>query len=98
MSLIETFRVALGALASNRLRVLLTTLGIMIGVASVVSLMSLGGSLQSYIAGQFESLGADVLTIGAARGRFTSAGTQPLTTVDAEGIAAASPHVAMVSW
>lgn len=98
MSLMETFRVALGALATNRLRVLLTTLGIMIGVASVVSLMSLGGSLQTYITSQFESLGADVLTISAARGRFTASGTQPLTTVDAEGIAAVAPHIALVSW
>lgn len=98
MNLIETFRVALDALASNRLRVLLTTLGIMIGVASVVSLMSLGGSLQAYITSQFESLGADILTITATRGRNTAAGTQPLTTADAEGIAAAASHVAMVTW
>ena len=45
--MIETFRIALNALGTNRLRALLTTLGIMIGVASVVSLMSLGGSLQT---------------------------------------------------
>jgi putative ABC transport system permease protein len=98
MNLLETLRVALTALGTNRLRVILTTLGIMIGVASVVSLTSLGGSLQAYIAGQFESLGADVLTISAARGRFTASGTQPLTTQDAEGIAAAAPHVALVAW
>ncbi|MEO8396699.1 MAG: ABC transporter permease, partial [Chloroflexota bacterium] len=58
MSILETFRVALEALLTNRLRALLTTLGIVIGVASVVSLMSLGGSLQSYIQSQFVSLGA----------------------------------------
>ena len=45
MNVLETFRVALTALSTNRLRALLTTLGIMIGVASVVSLVSLGGSL-----------------------------------------------------
>ena len=67
MSLFEIFRVSLTALGTNRLRALLTTLGIMIGVASVVSLMSLGGSLQSYIKGQFDNLGADVLTVSPGR-------------------------------
>ena len=45
MNPLETLRTAFNALFTNRLRALLTTLGIMIGVASVVSLMSLGGSL-----------------------------------------------------
>ncbi len=56
MNTLETLRVSLTALSTNRLRALLTTLGIMIGVASVVSLMSLGGSLQAYIQSQFEFL------------------------------------------
>ena len=77
MNLIETFRVALTALSTNRLRALLTTIGIMIGVASVVSLMSLGASLQLYIEGQFESLGANVLTVSTARFRGTSSGRSP---------------------
>ncbi len=99
MSLIETFRIALNALGTNRLRALLTTLGIMIGVAAVVSLMSLGGSLQSYIQGQFESLNANVLNISASRGRFTASGTQPLTTADVEGLQdpTVAPHVVAVA-
>ena len=80
MNIIEILRVALTALGTNRLRALLTTLGIVIGVASVVTLMSLGDSLQAYIKGQFQGLGADVLQISAARFRGTSTGTQPLTT------------------
>lgn len=100
MNILETLRVALTALSTNRLRALLTTLGIMIGVASVVSLMSLGGSLQNYIQSQFEDLGADVLQISSSRFRNTSSGTQPLTTQDAEGLAdpAIAPHVEAVSW
>lgn len=100
MNIIEIFRVALTALGTNRLRALLTTLGIVIGVASVVSLMSLGDSLQSYIKGQFDSLGADVLQISAARFRNTSSGTQPLTTEDAEGLTdlTVAPHVSAVAW
>ncbi|MBI1257713.1 MAG: FtsX-like permease family protein [Chloroflexi bacterium] len=86
MSFLDTFRVAFTALSTNRLRALLTTLGIVIGVASVVSLMSLGGSLQTYVTDQFASLGVDVLQISAARNRNTSSGTTPLTTADAEGL------------
>ena len=90
MTFLETFRIAFTALSTNRLRALLTTLGIVIGVASVVSLMSLGGSLQTYVTDQFASLGVDVLQISAARNRNTSSGTQPLTTADAEGLLASS--------
>ncbi len=100
MNILETLRVALTALSTNRLRAMLTTLGIMIGVASVVTLMSLGGSLQNYIQSQFEDLGADVLQISTSRSRNTSSGTQPLTTQDAEGLTdpAVAPHVEVVSW
>ncbi len=90
MNLLETFRIALTALGTNRLRAILTTLGIVIGVASVVSLMSLGGSLQNYVTDQFSGLGANVLQISAARNRNTSTGTQPLTTADAEGLLSSS--------
>ncbi len=100
MSLLETFRVALTALSTNRLRAVLTTLGIMIGVASVVTLTSLGASLQGYIQSQFEDLGADTLQISSARFRNTSSGTQPMTTQDAEGLAeeGVAPHVVAVAW
>src|SRR3954462_12846166 len=95
MNIVETFRVALTALGTNRLRALLTTLGIVIGVASVVSLMSLGGSLQNYIQGQFVGLGADVLRVSSARSRGTGTAVIPLTTDDLTGLEAVgvAPHV-----
>ena len=95
---LETLRTAVSALATNRLRAMLTTLGIVIGVAAVVALMSLGGSLQDYIESQFLSLGANVLQISATRGRNTASGTHPLTTDAAEGIMAAAPHVSAVDY
>ena len=100
MNPLETFRVAFTALTTNRLRALLTTLGIMIGVASVVSLMSLGGSLQTYVTNQFAGLGVDVLQISAARNRNTSTGTQPLTTDDADGLltSSAGQYLSAVSY
>jgi putative ABC transport system permease protein len=100
MNPLETFRTAFIALSTNRLRALLTTLGIMIGVASVVSLMSLGGSLQTYVTDQFAGLGVDVLQISAARNRNTSSGTQPLTTADADGLltSSAGQYLSAVSY
>ncbi|MBI2012794.1 ABC transporter permease [Candidatus Curtissbacteria bacterium] len=55
-SAIETFK-------TNRLRSALTSLGIIIGVASVVLLISLGSGLRNYIAGQFEQLGSNTLFV-----------------------------------
>jgi len=47
----------------NKVRTLLTSLGIMVGVLSVVLLIALGLGLKNYIQGQFESLGANLLII-----------------------------------
>src|SRR5574340_372367 len=54
----------------NKIRTFLTSLGILIGVASVVLLMSLGLGLKRYIAQQFESLGTNLLFI--MPGNFSS--------------------------
>ncbi len=93
MNLLEACRIALSGLATNRLRAILTTLGIIIGVSAVIGLVSLGRGVEGYIAGEFEALGSNVLFV------FSSAPTaglrdtiQPLTTV--EGAALANPAVA----
>lgn len=54
---------ALIDLKRNRVRTLLTSLGIMIGVFSVVMLIALGLGLKNYIESQFESLGANLIII-----------------------------------
>jgi len=88
MNLIESFRIALNSLAINRLRAILTTLGILIGVGAVVGLTSLGRGVENYVSGQFESLGANTLTVSSTR---PSSGTrtevQPLTDKEAAAIA-----------
>ncbi|MDQ5981277.1 MAG: putative transport system permease protein, partial [Patescibacteria group bacterium] len=50
----ETFRSAVIALNSNKIRSGLTMLGVIIGVASVLLLISLGRGIQNYITDQFE--------------------------------------------
>jgi putative ABC transport system permease protein len=88
MNLIESFRIAINSLMINRLRAILTTLGILIGVGAVVGLTSLGRGVENYVSGQFESLGANTLTVSSTR---PSSGTrteiQPLTDKEAAAIA-----------
>lgn len=61
-------RVALRALAANKLRsVAATTLGIVIGVAAVISLVALGNGVQSFITSQFEAQGANLVYVFPAQ-------------------------------
>ena len=63
--LAECFRSALTSLATHRLRSVLTTLGVVIGVASIVAVISLLHGLQTTIAAQFAGLGGASLAISA---------------------------------
>jgi putative ABC transport system permease protein len=76
----EAFRVAMQALAANRLRSALTTLGVVIGVFSVVLLVAIGQGARQEITGAIEGLGSNLLFVlpgdgdfgaGPARSRFT---------------------------
>ncbi len=63
MVLKNTFLVALRAIYVNKGRSILTMLGVIIGVASVVLLTAIGNGLQAYITDQFESLGSNNIII-----------------------------------
>lgn len=71
MDLAELFRSALLAIRTNKSRSVLTTLGIVIGVASVIALTSIGTGLQAFVAKEFESLGSNTLFISPGRVRFS---------------------------
>lgn len=95
------FVVALEALWANRLRSLLTALGVFIGVAAVIGALVLTQGVSASINSRISSLGTNVIIIspGAARGGgvFQAAGsTQSLTSGDAVALARI-PHVAAVS-
>ena len=70
MLLGEIIRVALQSIRANFFRALLTMLGIIIGVAAVITMVSLGAGAQSAIDKQIEALGANILTVSAS-GRLT---------------------------
>src|SRR5436190_15768320 len=63
VSLAEVGRLALDSLLANKVRSLLTMLGVIIGVASVVALMALGNGASAAITGQIQSIGTNVLTV-----------------------------------
>jgi putative ABC transport system permease protein len=63
----ENVRVALRALAANKLRSVLTTLGIIIGVAAVIALVALGNGVQQFIDGQFQQQGSNLVFVFPAR-------------------------------
>ncbi|MCX6018468.1 MAG: ABC transporter permease [Chloroflexi bacterium] len=65
MTIIETIRTAFESLAENKLRTMLTMLGVIIGVMSVVTLLAVGSGVSNYISGQFSTLGAKQITISS---------------------------------
>ena len=90
MKFIEALQVAARALAANKLRSVLTILGIIIGVGAVIALMSIGAGVQAYVTDQFAGLGANLLIVipgslsGVQQGEF--GGLELLTMSDAQAI------------
>ena len=60
---LDLFKAAMADFKRSKIRTFLTSLGIMIGVLSVVLLIALGLGLKNYLAQQFESLGANLIII-----------------------------------
>ncbi len=67
MSILNNIRIALRALKANMLRSSLTVLGIVIGVASVVALLSIGRGATQGITSQVEGMGTNLVTISSSR-------------------------------
>ncbi|GIW29253.1 MAG: ABC transporter permease [Meiothermus sp.] len=96
MNLWQVFRIAWRAILGNPLRSVLTTLGVIIGVAAVVALTMVGQGSTANITRSLQSLGTNLLTIGSNTGgrgggfglvRF--GGPQTITLADAEAVKSA---------
>jgi putative ABC transport system permease protein len=74
MSPVMTTRIALKALARNKMRTALTMLGMIIGVSAVITLVALGNGAQSQIEEQIRAGGTNMVTIMA--GNFTMGGVR----------------------
>jgi len=72
MNLVECIFTALHSLAQNKVRAFLTTLGVIIGVMSVILLIALGEAAQAYIEDQFSDMGSNVLIISPGKQETTS--------------------------
>jgi putative ABC transport system permease protein len=95
MKLIELFLESLGTLTLNKTRTALAMLGIVIGIGSVIALMSLGQATQQSIQNQIQSLGSNLLTVqpGASNSngvRGAAGSRTTLTADDAKALASSS--------
>lgn len=92
LAIFQTIPSALGALRSNKFRSLLTTLGIIIGVAAVIAIVALGEGASASVSDRLSGLGVNVLTItpGSANAggvRTGAGGVTSLKAADADAIA-----------
>lgn len=96
----ETFSTSFEALTLNKTRTALAILGIVVGIAAVIALMSLGQASAKAVSSQIQSLGSNLLTVspgaqmvGGVRGQ--AGGMTTLTYEDAEAIAS-SPQITSI--
>src|SRR5579859_51334 len=102
MELMATIRLALRALARNKMRATLTMLGIIIGVGAVIAMVALGQGAQEQVQQQIASMGSNMLFVGG--GSINSGGlrmgwgnTQTLTRDDVDAIMRECPAVALAA-
>ncbi len=81
MNTFEYIWLALRALRTNKIRSILTMLGIIIGVASVILLVSIGSGLQAFVTSQFASLGSNKIFVFPGETDLKRIGGRPGTPV-----------------
>lgn len=99
MELLETMKIALRALARNKLRSALTMLGIIIGVGAVIAMVGIGDGAQKEVQNRIAAMGTNLLYVSAGSvnvgGTHLGAGaTQTLVSSDVTAILSEAPAVA----
>ena len=101
MSTLMILRIALKALGRNKMRTALTMLGMIIGVAAVITMVALGTGAQSSIESQIQSAGTNMIMVSA--GNFMQGGVRmgqgnasTMTPEDAQAIGEVQGHVHVV--
>lgn len=100
MNVLLTLRIAIRALAKNKLRAGLTVLGVVIGIAAVTAMVSLGQSASKLVEGQFEALGTNVIFVFPAQRRRNGVGqgtAMSLSSKDSVAISSECPSVLAAS-
>ncbi|MBW7934445.1 MAG: ABC transporter permease [Gemmatimonadaceae bacterium] len=97
----ETLSISVDALRANKMRSVLTMLGIIIGIAAVITMIALGNGAQNAIQERIARLGTTVLQINPQRVHQGGVGTATiakLTTKDVDMIRERAPNVVAVNW
>jgi putative ABC transport system permease protein len=104
MNILMIIRVAFRALLRNKMRAILTMLGIIIGVSAVIAMVSIGQGAQASVQAQIESIGTNLLfisagaqNVGGVRSGTGDTGTNTLTAEDLDAIKREVPSVSMVT-
>ncbi len=102
MNLREIIRVALRALARNKLRTILTMLGIIIGVGAVIGTVAIGQGASAQVQQQIQALGDNMIMVFAGSVntggvRMGNGANKTLTADDAQAILQHVPNVVMIS-
>ena len=102
MNTANLFKIALKAIANNKTRSLLTMLGIIIGVASVIAMLAFGEGTQEQVRNEISSMGSNMIMIspgGNVRGgmRMDASSMQTLKLEDYEAIRSECDHVSYIS-
>jgi putative ABC transport system permease protein len=98
MDFIQTLKIALRALRTNKMRSFLTMLGIIIGIAAVIAMMAVGSGASYVISQQIASIGSNIILVipGSTTSgglRTGSGGAQTLTSDDVKAIMNECPSV-----
>ncbi|HJQ67642.1 MAG TPA: ABC transporter permease [Blastocatellia bacterium] len=98
MNLVATFKLALRALARNKMRSMLTMLGIIIGVGAVIAMVGIGQGASASIQSQISQLGDNMLYVSAGSSNTggTRGGSGSATTLSVEDIQAIEQEIPSV--
>ncbi|MGB9079954.1 MAG: ABC transporter permease [Desulfuromonadaceae bacterium] len=102
MDFIQTLKIALRALRTNKMRSFLTMLGIIIGIAAVIAMMAVGSGASYVISQQIASIGSNIILVipGSTTSgglRTGSGGAQTLTSDDVKAIMTECPSVSLAA-
>ena len=104
MNLLAIIKIAYRALARNKMRAALTMLGVIIGVAAVIAMVSIGQGASASVQAQISSFGTNLLfvsaqaqNVGGVRGGAGDSGTNTFDEDDLAAIKREVPSVSMVS-
>ena len=101
MDFLQTIKISLRALRTNKMRSFLTMLGIIIGIAAVIAMMAVGSGASYVISQQIASIGSNIILVipgsTTSGGLRTGGGAQTLTSDDARAIMNECPSVGLAA-